>query len=222
MASVSHESSMIKCAARSRTPGKPARRDRPGSHDMATYRQVVQHLRALAHQTGPLRCAERRDVGDGEMTRASITYEQQRLVDAKSDYQRRTRRSQNMHRGQPHPAAARSEVLPRAALRVRACGLLRWHSAATTGSTTWGWGFGVVFRRRLKRATSTNPAAVASSLASQPPRVILRQARVAPPIERRTDAHDLDRPADDHCAAGRIGNTEMRFRIRRRVTTMAP
>ena len=120
MASVSHESSMIKCAARSRTPGKPARRDRPGSHDMATYRQVVQHLRALAHQTGPLRCAERRDVGDGEMTRASITYEQQRLVDAKSDYQRRTRRSQNMHRGQPHPAAARSEVLPRAALRVRA------------------------------------------------------------------------------------------------------
>ena len=80
---------------------------------MATYRQVVQHLRALAHQMGPLRCAERRDVGDGEMTRASITYEQQRLVDAKSGYQRRTRRSQNSHRGQPHPAAARSEVLPR-------------------------------------------------------------------------------------------------------------
>ena len=90
---------------------------------MATYRQVVQQLRALAHQTGPLRRAERRDVGDGEMTRASITYEQQRLVDAKSDYQRRTRRSQNLHRGQPHPAAARSEVLPRAALCVRARGL---------------------------------------------------------------------------------------------------
>ena len=91
---------------------------------MATYRQVVQQLRALAHQTGPLRCAERRDVRDGEMTRASITYEQQRLVDAKSDYQRRTRRSQqNLHRGQPHPAAARSEVLPRAALCVRARGL---------------------------------------------------------------------------------------------------
>ena len=85
---------------------------------MATYRQVVQHLRALAHQTGPLRCAERRYVGDGEMTRASITYEQQRLVDAKSDYQRRTRRSQNMHRGQPHPAAARIVRYCRAALRV--------------------------------------------------------------------------------------------------------
>ena len=102
---------------------------------MATYRRVVQHLRALDHQAGPLRCAERRDVGDGEMTRASITYEQQRLVDAKLDYQRRTRRLQNSHRGQPHPAAARGEVLPRRcvservafaarqlqALRARAC-----------------------------------------------------------------------------------------------------
>ena len=158
MASVSHESSMIKCAARSRTRGKPARRDRPGSHGIATYRQVAQHLRALAHQTGPLRCAERRYVGNGEMTRASITYEQQRLVDAKSDYQRRTRRSQNMHRGQPHPAAARSEVLPRAALRVRACGLLRWHSAATTGSTTWGSVFGVCVQAPLKTRNINEPS----------------------------------------------------------------
>lgn len=199
--------------ARQASPPGPTRQPRHGN----TYRQVVQHLRSLAHQKGPLRCAERRDVGDGKMTRASITYEQQRLVDAKSGYQRRTRRSQNSHRGQPHPAAARSEVLRHARRCVsERVAYLRWHSAATTGSTqALLLGARVcVFRRRLNRAASTNPAAVASSLASQPPRVVLWQARVAPPIERRTDAHDLDRPADDHCAAGRIG-TNMRCRIRR-------
>ena len=200
-----------------RQASQPAGTDQAATTWQHLYRQVVQHLRSKAHQKGPLRCAERRDVGDGKMTRASITYEQQRLVDAKSGYQRRTRRSQNSHRGQPHPAAARSEVLRHARRCVsERVAYLRWHSAATTGSTqALLLGARVcVFRRRLNRAASTNPAAVASSLASQPPRVVLWQARVAPPIERRTDAHDLDRPADDHCAAGRIG-TNMRCRIRR-------
>eukprot|EP00964_Phaeocystis_antarctica_P113556 scaffold77567_cov61-Phaeocystis_antarctica.AAC.1 len=74
----------LSCATQVRSSEARRPESQPRNRPQGTkwqFRQAVRHLRALAHQERPLRCAERRDVGHGEMTRASVAYEQQRLVD---------------------------------------------------------------------------------------------------------------------------------------------